>query len=102
MLEPSSLYPLRIFLNPLNKVMGNVTGKVPTERPLSPVKLRSDLLKSGFTKIKIVGQTFNHVRIPVLVQFLVNMIDYPFRHLSPFCYFSETIGFFAEKGNVVK
>jgi SAM-dependent methyltransferase len=96
-LEPSSMYPLRLLINPLDKLLGNVTGKVPTERPILPFKLCKDIKEVGFKEIKIVGQTFNHVRFPVSIQLLVNLLDYPLRYLTPFCYFSETIGYYATK-----
>lgn len=96
-LEPSSFYPLRILINILESVMGNVSGKVPYERPIAPTRLLKDLKESGFKDIKVVGQTFNHVRFPVALQLLISLIDYPLRHLKPFSYFSETIGFFAKK-----
>jgi predicted SAM-dependent methyltransferase len=96
-LEPSSMYPLRLLINPLDKILGNVTGKVPTERPIAPLKLLNDLKHVGFTDVKVIGQTFNHVRFPVVIQLLVNLLDFPLRYVKPLCFFSETIGYYAHK-----
>lgn len=96
-LEPSSIYPLRLIIDPLNKCLGNVTGKVPNERPIAPMKLCNDLRAVGFKETKIIGQTYNHVRFPVAIQLMINMLDYPLRYLKPFCYFSESIGYFTKR-----
>ena len=96
-LEPSSLYPLSLIFVLLNKVIGNVTGKVEGERPISPLRLNRTLMKVGFGKVFIRGLTFNHVRFPCWVQLIINLFDYPLRRFYPLNLFSESVGWYCKK-----
>jgi len=95
--EPSILFPLSWVAILLRKMMGNVTGLVPDEKPVYPPSITNALKEAGFTSIKIRGLHFNHVRFPVFLQFLTLLIDYPLRIISPFKYFCNGIGWYCEK-----
>lgn len=96
-LEPGSMYPFSWVTALANKIMGNVTGKVATERPIFPPKLNNIITSSGFKRIHIRGLSFSHGRFPVPIQFLLNLIDYPGRSIWPLKLFSSNIGWFCEK-----
>jgi SAM-dependent methyltransferase len=95
--EPSALYPMSLIFAFLNKTMGNVTGKIKGERPISPPNLNRILGKIGFEHIYIRGITFNHVRFPCWMQLFIDLLDYPLRYFSPFNLFSESIGWYCKK-----
>lgn len=96
-LEPSSLYPFGWVTALARRVMGNVTGLVEGERPVSPRLLTDSLMRAGFEKIRLRGLVFTHVRFPSLVQHMIDAVDYPFRRLSPFRLFANSIGWFCTK-----
>lgn len=96
-LEPSSFYPVRWLLKLLNKTLGNVTGKVEGERPISPLKITRTLKKTGFEKLRLRGISYNHARFPYAVQLVFNLLDFPLRVLPPFSMMAESIGVFSEK-----
>jgi len=75
-LEPSSLYPISWIFAYLHKIMGNVTGKVEGERPISPLCLNKILTETNFKKVCIRGITLNHVRFPFWIQTFINLLDY--------------------------
>lgn len=96
-LEPSALYPMSFVFSFLNRTLGNVTGKVLGERPISPKTLNKTLKKMNFENIYTRGISFNHVRFPCWMQFIINLLDFPFRWLTPFNLFSESIGWYCKK-----
>ncbi|MBF0343509.1 MAG: class I SAM-dependent methyltransferase [Nitrospirae bacterium] len=96
-LEPTSMYPLGLIMSFLNKKIGNITGKVESERPVFPTNIMRIIKDTGFKNIKMRGISFNHVRFPVALQLFINMIDSPIRYYWPFFLFSESIGWFCEK-----
>jgi SAM-dependent methyltransferase len=96
-LEPNSLYPLSWVAAGLTRIMGNVTGKVPDERPISPFAVERSLKRVGFKSILSRGVTFNHVRFPCAFQSLLNAVDYPFRVIFPTKLFSATIAWYCTK-----
>ncbi|RJQ25931.1 class I SAM-dependent methyltransferase [Candidatus Parcubacteria bacterium] len=96
-LEPSSLYPFGLITAFARKLMGNVTGLVEGERPISPQLLTDSLMRAGFVKIRLSGLVFTHVRFPTLVQHMMDAVDYPFRVLPPFRSFANSVGWFCTK-----
>ncbi len=96
-LEPSSLYPISWIFACLNKIMGNVTGKVGGERPISPLSLNKILAETNFKNVCIRGITFNHVRFPSWIQTFINLLDYPLRRFFPFKLFAESVGWYCKK-----
>jgi len=95
--EPSILFPLSWLAIFLRKLMGNVTGLVPDEKPVYPPSITKVLKEVGFTNIRIRGLHFNHVRFPVLLQLFSLFFDYLFRIMSPFKYFCNGIGWYCRK-----
>ena len=91
-LEPSSFYPFGWVTALAQKIMGNVTGKVDTERPVNPLSITAILKQEGFSNIKTIGLTFNHARFPCVIQNLINLLDYPLRIFLPF--FANSIGWY--------
>jgi SAM-dependent methyltransferase len=96
-LEPSCLYPLSWMSAALTTFLGNVTGKMEDERPISPFVLNASLKRVGFKNIVCRGVTFNHVRFPWFFQSILNIVDYPFRMVFPMNIFSETMGWYCTK-----
>jgi len=96
-LEPTSFYPFYWLTGLAEYFIGNVTGKVPTERPISPLELTSILKSVELKKIRYRGLSFNHARFPVAMQLILNLIDYPLRLVYPFKLFSSNMGWFCEK-----
>ena len=96
-LEPSSFFPFYWLTGLVEYFTGNVTGKVLTERPISPLELTSILKSVKLKKICYRGLSFNHARFPVAMQLILNLIDYPLRRVYPFKLFSGHIGWFCEK-----
>jgi SAM-dependent methyltransferase len=96
-LEPSRLYPFGSITAFARKLMGNVTGLVDGERPISPRILTDSLMRAGFENIRLRGLVFSHVRFPALVQHIMDAVDYPFRVLPPFKLFAHSIGWFCTK-----
>jgi SAM-dependent methyltransferase len=96
-LEPSSLYPFGLITAFARELMGNVTGLVEGERPVSPQLLNDSLIRAGFEKVRLRGLVFTHVRFPALVQHIFDAMDYPFRVLFPFKLFANSAGWFCTK-----
>ena len=96
-MEPSHLYPFAWAMSMANRIIGNVTGKVDDERPISPALLTRMLRGTGFEKIRMRGLSYSHIRFPVALQLILTMIDYPFRRLWPFKYIAESVGWYCEK-----
>jgi len=96
-LEPSSLYPFGWVTAFARKAMGNVTGLVEGECPISPQLLTASLMRAGFEKIRLRGLVFTHVRFPAFVQHMMDAVDYPFRVLPPFRSFANSVGWFCTK-----
>ena len=96
-LEPSAMYPFSWITALAQKVMGNVSGKVEGERPISRLKVTNILKVIGFKRILTRGLTFNHVRFPCAIQHFINLFDYPLRLFGPFNLFANSIGWFCEK-----
>ena len=96
-LEPSSLYPFGWVTALARKVMGNVTGLVEGERPISPQLLTDSLMRANFNKVRLRGLVFTHVRFPTLVQHMIDAVDYPFRVLPPFKSLANSVGVFCTK-----
>ena len=96
-LEPSSFYPFFWLTGLAEYFIGNATGKVPTERPISPLELTKILKDVGLTRIRYLGLTFNHARFFVFMQSFINLTDYVLRQIYPFKLFSSHIGWFCEK-----
>ena len=96
-LEPSRLYPFSWVTALARKAMGNVTGLVEGERPISPHLLTTTLMKIGFEKIRVRGMLFTHVRFPSPVQHVINATDYPFRFLPLFKLFAQSMGWYCTK-----
>ena len=95
--EPSALFPPAPLFAFLRRLMGNITGQVPAEKPLNPKQLKSVLRAVGFRDIHVLGLGYNHVRTPVVFQLIVDAVDAPFRRaplLSSLCY---NVGFYARK-----
>lgn len=95
--EPSNLYPFGWVTALARRAMGNVTGLVEGERPITPQLLTASLMRAGFEKIRLRGLVFTHVRFPSLVQHMIDAVDYPFRVLPPFKSFAQSIGWFCTK-----
>ncbi len=96
-LEPSRLYPFGWATALARKMMGNVTGLVEHERPISPQLLTNTLLKLGFEKIRIRGLLFTHARFPYFIQHVIDAIDYPFRAFPLFKLSAFSVGWFCSK-----
>ena len=96
-LEPSSLYPFGWVTAFARKAMGNVTGVVEGECPISPQLLTASLMRAGFEKIRLRGLVFTHVRFPAFIQHMMDAVDYPFRVLPPFRSFANSVGWFCTK-----
>ena len=96
-LEPSSLYPFGWVTAFARKAMGNVTGLVEGECPISPQLLTASLMRAGFEKIRLRGLVFTHVRFPAFIQHMMDAVDYPFRVLPPFRSFANSVGWFCTK-----
>ena len=96
-LEPSSFHPMSGLMSIANALIGNVTGKVEGERPISPFVLSGVLKEEGFQNIRIRGLTFSHARFPVGLQLPIAFLDYSFRYFPPTKYFSSFMGWIVEK-----
>jgi SAM-dependent methyltransferase len=96
-LEPSNLYPVGWLFALARRIMGNVTGLVEGEHPISTQLLTNSLTRAGFEKIRLRGLVFTHVRFPSPIQHLIDAIDYPLRMLPPFKSFANCVGWFCTK-----
>jgi SAM-dependent methyltransferase len=100
-LEPSNLYPLSWVAALARKAIGNVTGLVEGERPISPFLLTKTLNKIGFKNIRTRGMLYTHVRIPSSVQHVIDATDFIFRLSPPFKLFANSVGWFCTKSKVL-
>ncbi len=96
-MEPSEFYPLSFIFRFLNKWLGNVTGKVNDEKPIQPSKITKILKSNNFENIQVHGLSYNHVRFPIIIQNLINLIDFLFRRLYPFNMAAESVGWYGQK-----
>jgi len=96
-LEPSALYPLVIPFRLLEKVMGNVSGKVCDERPILPLKLNKIITEAGFINLTARGMSFSHPRLPSWIQNVFALIDYPLRVLPLVKYCSSAVAWVCKK-----
>jgi SAM-dependent methyltransferase len=96
-LEPSRLYPLFWAAESARRVLGNVTGLVPDERPVYPPDVTRAIEESGFVDVESTGLVFSHVRLPTLLQHTIGALDYPVRRLWPLKLFCNSLGWFARK-----
>lgn len=67
-LEPNVLYPSTCAIYPINSVMQRIKpgwrGMVPTERNISPFRLRELLLRHGFSQIQYHATTLANSKMP--------------------------------------
>jgi len=96
-MEPSSMYPFSWLFGLLNKIIGNVTGKVEDEKPVFPSEITKVLKNTGFERVHIQGLSYNHARFPCGIQLFSNLVDWPLRWCWCFKFFAESIGWFCEK-----
>lgn len=95
--EPSILFPPSQVTSFLRSVMGDVTGLVPDERPIYPTAVTKSLDEAGFVRINYRGLSFSHCRYPVFLQAMIILLDWPWRVIWPFKFFSNGIGWYCEK-----
>jgi SAM-dependent methyltransferase len=95
--EPNLFYPLGALMRCLRRLIGNVTGLVPDEKPVNPTAVTRCLEQAGFTRVSAIGLSISHSRYPVFLQAANLMIDAPFRRIWPFTLLCNGIGWFCEK-----
>jgi hypothetical protein len=96
-LEPGNLYPLGWLTALARRALGNVTGLVEDERPVSPSAITAALRSAGFGDLRLRGLLFTHVRIPAMLQHAVDAVDFPLRVLPGVRSFANSLGWFCTK-----
>jgi SAM-dependent methyltransferase len=96
-LEPGNLYPLGWLTALARRALGNVTGLVEDERPVSPSAITAALRSAGFGDLRVRGLLFTHVRIPAMLQHAVDAVDFPLRVLPGVRSFANSLGWFCTK-----
>jgi SAM-dependent methyltransferase len=96
-LEPGDRYPLGWLTAVARRRLGNVTGLVDTERPVAPRAVSDALERNGFCELRVRGLLFSHVRLPAIIQHIVDAVDYPLRTLPVIRTFANSLAWFSTK-----
>ncbi|MBF0105637.1 MAG: class I SAM-dependent methyltransferase [Deltaproteobacteria bacterium] len=81
--EPSLFYPLSWLMLLGRRVFGNISGLVPDERPINPFIMKKVVASAGFRLVTLRALTFAHNRLPVPLQYLVDLVMMPLSRVLP-------------------
>ncbi|HEU5407794.1 MAG TPA: class I SAM-dependent methyltransferase [Nitrospira sp.] len=83
-MEQSTYHPLFLLTRPAKKIIGNITGQVDHEHPISLSKLADSTRRSGFERACTFPCSFGHNRMPIPVTTMINVLNYvePLKHFA--------------------
>ena len=96
-MEQSVFHPLFAVTRPMMRLVGNITGQVEHEHPISIHKLASDCKAIGFVRTETFACSFAHNRVPVLIRETLNTILYPLKAVPLFKHLGWQVGLIAWK-----
>lgn len=74
-MEQSTYHPLFLLTRPARKIIGNITGQVEHEHPISLSKLEGAARLCGFSRTCTFPCSFGHNRMPVPVTTVINVLN---------------------------
>lgn len=83
-MEQSTYHPLFLLTRPAKKIIGNITGQVDHEHPISISQLEESARRSGFGRTCTFPCSFGHNRMPIPLTTTINVLNYfePLKHLA--------------------
>jgi SAM-dependent methyltransferase len=83
-MEQSAYHPLFLFTRPAMRIIGNITGQVDHEHPISLSQLAQSARRSGFERACTFPCSFGHNRMPIPLTTTINVLNYfePLKHLA--------------------
>ncbi len=87
-LEPSSLCPISWTTRLIRKSLGNITGLIEDEKPVSPFRLSGAMKRCGMRDVKVFGASFSHNRFPTPLAKIINISTIPFLRFPIIKYFA--------------
>jgi SAM-dependent methyltransferase len=85
-LEPNAYNLSGILMNIMNALMPGITGLVPHERALSPLKLMHIFNRAGLGKVKCTAASFTWNRLPLFLSRFIARHEKRCRYARPFSY----------------
>jgi len=96
-MEQSMFHPFFAITRPLKKAVGNITGQVEHEHPISIALLDRDCRAEGFSRVETFACSFGHNRTPVPLRAVLNTILYPLKAMPLLKHLGWQVGLIAYK-----
>jgi SAM-dependent methyltransferase len=94
-MEQSSYHPLFLVTRPAKRIVGNITGQVEHEHPISISELAAAARSSGFARTETFSCSFGHNRMPIPITTVLNALNY----FGPIKHFAWMVGLIAVKAD---
>lgn len=78
-MEQSIFHPVFLLTRPLKRIVGNITGQVDHEHPISIHRLAKACYDAGFRKVATFACSFAHQRVPTPLRTVINATLLPVR-----------------------
>jgi SAM-dependent methyltransferase len=78
-MEQSMFHPLFMLTRPAMRIVGNITGQVDHEHPISLHRLANNCKAVGFRSADTFVCSFGHNRIPIPLRAILNTLLYPLK-----------------------
>ncbi len=75
-MEQSAYHPLFLLTRTTKRIVGNITGQVEHEHPISITKLAQAARASGFSTTTTFPCSFGHNRMPIPITTTINFLNY--------------------------
>jgi SAM-dependent methyltransferase len=85
-LEPNAYNLSGILMNIMNSLKPGITGLVPHERALSPVKLKRIFSQAGLKEVSCTAASFTWNRLPLFISKFISRHEKRCRYIKPFSY----------------
>jgi ubiquinone/menaquinone biosynthesis C-methylase UbiE len=96
-MEQSMFHPLFAVTRPMMRLIGNITGQVEHEHPISINKLASSCKAIGFARTETFACSFGHNRVPILIRDTLNTVLYPLKSFPVVKHLGWQVGMIAWK-----
>jgi SAM-dependent methyltransferase len=96
-MEQSMFHPLFLVTRPLKRFVGNITGQVDHEHPISLRALAAACRARGFSRTRTFACSFGHQRVPVPIRATMNTILTPLKGVPVIKHLGWQVGLIAWK-----